>query len=73
MIKNNMADLHNVFISHYGEDEKQLDSLKQNLKNHGCDARNSSVEKKDYDNERYIVNSIMVIGWSRMSLAFSPK
>lgn len=43
-----MADLHNVFISHYGEDEKQLDSLKQNLKNHGCDARNSSVEKKKY-------------------------
>ena len=50
---NNMADLHNVFISHYGEDEKQLDSLKQNLKNHGCDARNSSVEKKDYDNKRH--------------------
>ena len=48
-----MADLHNVFISHYGEDEKQLDSLKQNLKNHGCDARNSSVEKKDYDNKRH--------------------
>ena len=43
-----MADLHNVFISHYGEDEKQLDTLKQRLKDHGCDARNSSVEKKKY-------------------------
>lgn len=48
-----MADLHNIFISHYGEDEKQLDSLKQRLKEHGCDARNSSVEKKDYDQEKH--------------------
>ena len=45
---NNMADLHNIFISHYGEDEKSLDSLKQRLRDHGCDVRNSSVEKKKY-------------------------
>ena len=43
-----MAGLNNVFISHYGEDEKQLDTLKQRLRDHGCDARNSSVEKKKY-------------------------
>ena len=43
-----MADLHNIFISHYGEDEKSLDSLKQRLRDHGCDVRNSSVEKKKY-------------------------
>lgn len=48
-----MANIHNVFISHYGEDEKQLDDLKRRLKEHGCDARNSSVEKKDYDNKRH--------------------
>ena len=45
--------LHNVFISHYGEDEKELEALKNNLKAHGCDARNSSVEKKDYDHKRH--------------------
>ena len=39
---------HNIFISHYGEDERQLDSLKQRLRDHGCDIRNSSVEKKKY-------------------------
>lgn len=43
-----MANLHNIFISHYGEDEKSLDSLKSHLKSIGCDARNSSVEKKNY-------------------------
>lgn len=40
--------MHNVFISHYGEDEPHLDSLKARLKNNGCDVRNSSIEKKDY-------------------------
>lgn len=43
-----MAEKHNVFISHYGEDEKQLDSLKQRLRDQGCEVRNSSIEKKDY-------------------------
>ena len=39
---------HNLFISHYGEDESQLDSLTKRLRDHGCDIRNSSVEKKKY-------------------------
>lgn len=43
-----MAEKHNIFISHYGEDEASLDSLKQRLKESGCDVRNSSVEKKKY-------------------------
>lgn len=43
-----MANKHNIFISHYGEDEASLDSLKQRLRDSGCDVRNSSVEKKDY-------------------------
>lgn len=43
-----MADKHNIFISHYGEDEKSLDRLKERLKENGCDVRNSSVEKKKY-------------------------
>ena len=40
--------MHNIFISHYGEDEASLDRLKQRLRDHGCDVRNSSVEKKKY-------------------------
>lgn len=40
--------MHNIFISHYGEDESSLDDLKQRLKDLGCDVRNSSVEKKKY-------------------------
>lgn len=40
--------MHNIFISHYGEDEKVLDTLKQRLRDHGCEVRNSSVEKKKY-------------------------
>lgn len=39
---------HNVFISHYGEDEPKLDDLKQRLSNIGCEVRNSSIEKKNY-------------------------
>ena len=35
---------HNIFISHYCEDEIQLDSFKQRLRDLGCDIRNSSVE-----------------------------
>lgn len=65
-----MANIHNVFISHYGEDEKQLDDLKRRLKEHGCDARNSSVEKKDYDNKRHSDEVIacylrMCIRWAK--------
>lgn len=40
--------MHNVFISHYGEDEPHLDRLKQRLSGNGCEVRNSSIEKKDY-------------------------
>ena len=43
-----MVDLHNIFISHYGEDEIALDKLKARLRANGCDVRNSSVEKKKY-------------------------
>ena len=45
-------NIHNVFISHYGEDEPHLDSLKERLKNKGCAVRNSSIEKKDYRDNR---------------------
>lgn len=47
-----MAEIHNVFISHYGEDEPHLDRLRERLKSIGCDVRNGSIEKKDYRKDR---------------------
>lgn len=43
-----MADIHNIFISHYSEDDDELHRLKQRLTKKGCIVRNSSVEKGDY-------------------------
>ena len=48
--------MNNVFISHYGEDEPQLDRLKERLKEAGCTVRNSSIEKKDYHDDK-VANS----------------
>lgn len=48
--------MNNVFISHYGEDEPQLDRLKERLKEAGCTVRNSSIEKKDYRDDK-VANS----------------
>lgn len=47
-----MADIHNVFISHYGHDEASLDTLRNRLKELGCTVRNSSIERKDYRDKR---------------------
>ena len=43
-----MAEKHNVFISHYSEDEPHLDRLRDRLHTMGCEVRNSSIEKKNY-------------------------
>lgn len=47
-----MAEKHNAFISHYGEDEEFLDRLRERLKSIGCEVRNSSIEKKDYREDK---------------------
>jgi hypothetical protein len=60
---------HNIFISHYGEDERQLDSLKQRLRDHGCDIRNSSVEKKKY--RPYKVTNATIARYLRICILFS--
>lgn len=49
-----MAEKHNVFISHYGEDEPHLDRLKERLKSNECEVRNSSIEKKDYRKDKVV-------------------
>jgi hypothetical protein len=40
-----MADIHNVFISHYSGDVQRLRDLKDRLAACGCTARNSSAEE----------------------------
>ena len=40
-----MADIHNVFISHYSGDVERLRKLKDRLAECGCTARNSSAEE----------------------------
>ena len=35
---------HNIFISHFGEDDEHVQGLKQRLKNRGYDVRNSSID-----------------------------
>jgi hypothetical protein len=40
-----MADLHNVFISHYSGDVQRLRDLKSLLRRKGCKVRNSSAEE----------------------------
>lgn len=40
-----MANVHNVFISHYSGDVQRLRDLKERLRNNGCFARNSSAEE----------------------------
>lgn len=65
-----MAEKHNVFISHYGEDEPHLDKLRERLHAIGCDVRNSSIEKKDYRENRVADATIAAeirshINWAR--------
>lgn len=50
-----MAEKHNVFISHYGEDEDFLDRLRERLKSIGCEVRNSSIEKKIIGRTRFLM------------------
>ena len=40
-----MAEIHNVFISHYSGDVQRLRDLKDRLAASGCIARNSSAEE----------------------------
>ena len=61
--------MHNIFISHYGEDEASLDHLKQRLRDHGCDVRNSSVEKKKY--RPYKVTNATIARYLRMCIRWA--
>lgn len=64
-----MSKTPHIFISHYGEDEPQLDRLKERLRSCGCDIRNGSVEKKDY--RPYKVTDATIARYLRMLIKWS--
>lgn len=47
-----MSDQHNIFISHYGKDDEQVQSLKGRLKEQGYDVRNFSVDSTNHKDGR---------------------
>lgn len=47
-----MGSQSNVFISHYGEDDSSLQSLKRRLKKSGHDIRNSSIDSSKHRNQK---------------------
>lgn len=52
----------NVFISHIHEDDHRLEPLKDLLKQHGCEARDSSITSEkpnNAKNEDYIMREIL--------------
>lgn len=56
-----MESIKNVFISHHGEDDEHVQSLKQRLAERGCQLRNSSVDStkpNNATNEDYIKQTL---------------
>lgn len=65
-----MADSHNVFISHKGEDDKQVQNLKARLKAQGYNVRNFSVDSTKHKDGRRPSDAViarllrMRVSWS---------
>lgn len=47
-----MDKTHNIFISHYGKDDKHVQSLKERLKGQGYNIRNFSVDSTNHKDGR---------------------
>ncbi|MBX7141125.1 MAG: TIR domain-containing protein [Chitinophagales bacterium] len=47
-----MAEQQNIFISHYGKDDEQVQSLKARLKEQGYNVRNFSVDSTNHKDGR---------------------
>ena len=47
-----MSEQHNIFISHYKEDDEQVQALKERLKCQGYDVRNFSVDSTNHKDGR---------------------
>ena len=47
-----MGSQNNVFISHYGKDDDNVQDLKKRLKDKGYDIRNSSIDSTKHENKK---------------------
>ncbi|WP_201554090.1 TIR domain-containing protein [Psychrobacter immobilis] len=54
-----MGSQNNVFISHYGKDDYNVQSLKKRLKNAGYDIRNSSIDSTKHHNRKPPSNAVV--------------
>lgn len=65
-----MPESHNIFVSHKGEDDKQVQSLKTRLKDQGYDVRNFSVDSTNHKDGRRPSDAViarllrMRVSWS---------
>lgn len=65
-----MDKTHNIFISHYGEDDDHVQGLKQRLSDQGYNVRNFSVDSTNHKDGRIPSKEVierllrMRIGWS---------
>lgn len=65
-----MADAHNIFISHYGQDDSHVQGLKQRLNDQGYNVRNFSVDSTNHKDGRKPSDAVvarllrMRISWS---------
>ena len=65
-----MADSHNIFISHKGENDAQVQGLKARLKANGYDVRNFSVDSTNHKDGRRPSDAVierllrMRVSWS---------
>src|SRR4051794_33674248 len=48
----NMDNAHNIFISHYGEDDEHVQRLKERLIDNGYNVRNSSIDSTKHKDGR---------------------
>lgn len=54
-----MSDKHNVFISHYGKHDDQVQSLKSRLKDKGFNVRNYSIDSTKHKDGRKPSDSVV--------------
>lgn len=65
-----MEDSHNIFISHKGKDDEQVQNLKERLKAQGYDVRNFSVDSTNHKDGRRPSDAViarllrMRVSWS---------
>lgn len=66
-----MDKTHNIFISHYGKDDRHVQALKQRLKNQGYNIRNSSIDSTKHKNRTKIPSDRVVSRLLRKGISWA--